>query len=836
MKFLSKYSDQSLRFLILLITVYCALISGIPLFRAAFTDRLTFDDSIKDFKQNADYSGLKVVSLRPGGVSEKAGILQEDIILAVNGIAVNDIREFNHELSKNPEGVTAVYTIERNGITFLAYVEVYRYFHLIFFVFSALAFGFLINGFIVGYSQPRDLVSQIFFLLGTSASIGFNYFGGVWYYTGVLNFLYYNYTFGLSLFYPLFFHFFSLYPNKYEFRGRKITLGAIYLYSVLLISVLPLLPIHITDESILYWVQLISLSPALILFGAIILFLVSYRKTNSILKKSLRIIVIGFILGGTGLIYYFFIFTPLIASGYRSMNILYRVPIILVLTIPISIGISILKYRILDTEYIVKKGITFGFLAFLVSAVYLGIAYLLDTFVLSGFRGNRMLLTIAVMYLFIFTFSHLIKQIRRFIDKRFYKERYNYRKALLKFSEELPFINNLRDVIEKLDFTIKETMGISKVYVWIYDREFLRIVREYFNIKEKFVETKLTFRDEVYSGLYRTDNNLKFLYPINLTEIDLPETHKDFIRNDKIVMSVPICIKNKLIGAINFGEKPGGKTYSDEDVDLLKTLASQTSIVFENTRLKIEEMNMKIIESELQVARNIQLGLLPKVSSPEGLEISCYTCPARVIGGDFYDFIRIDEKRVLVVIADVSGKGIPAALYMAKVQAILRFASKIFKNPKDILNELNKQVFKKLDRNSYVTMILALFDTEQGKVRITRAGHNPVIYSNNGDLKMLKSKGIGIGLEGEKIFSENLEEVELDSAKNNFFLFYTDGLNEAMNTKREEFGIERILKIVNTNRYESPLIIQNRLVSEVENFRETADQNDDISIVVVKVK
>ena len=236
------------------------------------------------------------------------------------------------------------------------------------------------------------------------------------------------------------------------------------------------------------------------------------------------------------------------------------------------------------------------------------------------------------------------------------------------------------------------------------------------------------------------------LNDVYLHDLNLSKEHMEVIKIEKYVLSIPIYIRDNLIGAMNFGEKPSGKAYSEEDIDLLKTLSSQAAISFENSRLQQEKISKQKIEEELQIARKIQMGLLPQsINSIEGIEISGFYNPATIIGGDFYDVIKLTDKKMLVVVADVSGKGIPAALYMSKVQAMIQFAATIFPSPKEILIEVNKLIHQKIDKKSFITTIVALFDLENMTVRICRAGHNPVIYRRTYRSYELKQRRIWHG-------------------------------------------------------------------------------------------
>lgn len=819
MKFLSKYSENTLRFFIIIISLYVLILAGIPIFNSIFTKRLTVDDCAK--AERVDPTGRKYLEIGlvfPDGVTDKAGLKKGDKIYEINGKRVENVDEFQNVMFTISSGDKVIYTVDRGGVVLQFVVPVYKYFHLIFYTFAILGLGFLINGFFVGISKPKELTSQLFFIFGAVASIGFTIYGGVWYYVGREGFLIYNYYVAGIFVYPLLFHFFTVYPLFVDFKKRKLKIFSIYLYSVLLglPGLFPELFTFVQDGNPVFIV--ISYFPFLLVIWALIIFIRSYLKINSPeLKKPLRVLLIGMVIGLIGLIYYYFIFTLFIAK--LGMNPIYRLPIMLVLAIPITFGYSIYKYRILDTEFFVKRGIVFTLATIITITAYLIAINLLDTLFDYYQLHNKQLITVLTIILVIFSFSYITKLIKSFVDKRFYKSRYNYRKSLLDFSSELCCLNSVEEVALQLNTTLRATMGVKNLELWIKES----------NDQPKGIQ------DSIYLYLYAKDNNPKFLFDVNLLEGKLPEEFKKYLKNKGIVLSLPVLIKDTLIGSINLGEKPEGTPYTEEDIDLLKTICSNISIVYENSRLRVVEIKKNKIEEELKVAKNIQEGLLPNNNfSFEKLEISCSSQPARIIGGDFYDVIKLEEDKVLVVIADVSGKGLPAALYMAKVQALIRFASKIFKTPKEIISEVNKQVYDKFEKKSFVTVSLGLFDLKTNKVRFIRAGHNPAIFARNGSIELLNTRGIGLGLDRDEIFNKNLDEYEIQLDKGSLLLFYTDGLNEAMNKNKEEFGMERLINIIKQKKNLSPSEISNHLTEEVRNFVSDAEQHDDITLVVVK--
>jgi serine phosphatase RsbU (regulator of sigma subunit) len=454
----------------------------------------------------------------------------------------------------------------------------------------------------------------------------------------------------------------------------------------------------------------------------------------------------------------------------------------------------------------------------------------------ADYFSNKQILAVIIILVVIITFDFLNKKSKEFVDKMFYRERYNYRKSLLDFSKELTYYSDINDGFKNISLKIKNMMGLRYLDLYIKDPLYLKLINSFNNNLYKEFQNQEVGEDLLTRILWFHKEPV-IVNSYFMLENKFTETEKGYIRSSGIDLILPFNIKDNTIGAFILSSKLSGKAYSDEDIDLLKTITYQCGIALENARLRTEEIEKQKIEKELLIARNIQNSLLPgKYFEMPGTDIACSSKSAKYIGGDFCDYIRVSDHELLVVIADVSGKGIPAALYMTKVQTMIQFASKLFKSPKDILIEINKQIYPQIERNSFITMIIAKFNFEKGKVVIARAGHNPVLYHNGNEVIALKNKGIGIGLESKGIFESNLEEMELDLHKNDLYLFYSDGLTEAMNKDHEEFGLKSLVDILNSYKNYSCEIIKEKINSDVDNFRGDFEQNDDITFVLVKIK
>ena len=246
------------------------------------------------------------------------------------------------------------------------------------------------------------------------------------------------------------------------------------------------------------------------------------------------------------------------------------------------------------------------------------------------------------------------------------------------------------------------------------------------------------------------------------------------------------------------------------------------------------------LEEELRIARSIQMSLLPKdrIHFP-GLSISALCLPATEVGGDYYDFIRLDEHRLALLIADVSGKGTSAALYMAELKGLVLSLSKIYDSPKKLLVEANKILAETLDRRSFITMVYAVIDTDTGRMTFARAGHNPIFHlPRNGARRktfVLAPEGLGLALDRGTQFERILREETVAIGPGDLLLFFTDGLSEAMNPRSELFGEARIREIMETSPEVEMEELRTRLVDEVFDFAGGAEQHDDMTMVLVKV-
>jgi sigma-B regulation protein RsbU (phosphoserine phosphatase) len=253
----------------------------------------------------------------------------------------------------------------------------------------------------------------------------------------------------------------------------------------------------------------------------------------------------------------------------------------------------------------------------------------------------------------------------------------------------------------------------------------------------------------------------------------------------------------------------------------------------------------KRLEEELRIARQIQMSLLPRGPlDVAGLTITALCVPAREVGGDYYDFFPLGNGRLGVLIADVSGKGTSAALYMAELKGLMLSLSEIYQSPRKLLLEVNRIISENLDSRSFITMTYAVIDVPKQVMTFARAGHTPMIYLPAPDggipgARVLTPSGMVLGLRidgaAEK-FDELLEEDRIDIAAGDVIVLYTDGITEAMNAESDLFGETRLGRIVEEHGHLDSGELRERILREIEAFVGAADQHDDMTMILLKVQ
>ncbi|HXS00029.1 MAG TPA: GAF domain-containing SpoIIE family protein phosphatase [Pyrinomonadaceae bacterium] len=296
-------------------------------------------------------------------------------------------------------------------------------------------------------------------------------------------------------------------------------------------------------------------------------------------------------------------------------------------------------------------------------------------------------------------------------------------------------------------------------------------------------------------------------------------------------MVAPIISNDEVIGVFDL-ESDDLNAYSNDDLEVLMLLASQVAIIIEKVMLHEQLIEKKRLEGQLEVARQVQLALLP-ATDPElpGYDISAYNFPTEEVSGDYYDWVKIYEDEIGIVIADVSGKGVPAAILMAFLRSSLRAATHIGYAPNISMSKVNYLLWESIERNQFITAFHGILDASNGLLAYSNAGHNPPVLLNaNREARFIEYGEQPLGMFPDTRYHQR----HLSLKPGDVLVLYTDGVTEASNPEGVEFGRERLAEAVKEN-YDRPA---RELIASLEmavlEWTANAGANDDVTFFVIK--
>jgi sigma-B regulation protein RsbU (phosphoserine phosphatase) len=296
-------------------------------------------------------------------------------------------------------------------------------------------------------------------------------------------------------------------------------------------------------------------------------------------------------------------------------------------------------------------------------------------------------------------------------------------------------------------------------------------------------------------------------------------------------IAVPLKSQGRVIGVFNV-EADEKNAYTKDDLRLMKTFANHAAVSIERALLYRQTIEQKALEDELAIARRIQKTFLPK-KNPQmpGFDIAGVNIPSEAVGGDYYDFIKIVENQLGIAIGDVSGKGMGAALIMASFRASLKAEIRNNFAIRTIFAKVNSLLYESIERENYVTAVYGVLDIKNHVLTFSNAGHNPpLLFKSEGNIVELVEGGMALGMFADSLYEERPLYIE----NGDILLFYTDGVTEAINTESEEFGLNRLKKLVEDHRDSSAKNIINNVINAVFKFKDTGKPLDDLTMILIK--
>jgi sigma-B regulation protein RsbU (phosphoserine phosphatase) len=303
------------------------------------------------------------------------------------------------------------------------------------------------------------------------------------------------------------------------------------------------------------------------------------------------------------------------------------------------------------------------------------------------------------------------------------------------------------------------------------------------------------------------------------------------------VMVTPLLYGKQNMGVLALGNGPSSPSFTPSDFFVFKSIAEQSAFALYNAIIYSEANEKKRLDHDLEIARDIQRILLPSEAPViPGFEISGINIPARHVSGDYFDYLTVDDEKLGVAIADVSGKGVPASIIMAICRSVLRSQAAGNPSPADVLQKVNRQLYPDIKEDMFISMAYVILDHVRGTVMLSRAGHDaPIIFDHaTGTASPVKPPGMVLGIDSGSVFDRITGDFALTLNRGDCLLLYTDGVTEALDANGDEFGPERMIECVRASAPQGAPAIVTRLIDELRSFVGAQPQNDDITLIAIR--
>jgi len=494
-----------------------------------------------------------------------------------------------------------------------------------------------------------------------------------------------------------------------------------------------------------------------------------------------------------------------------------------------SIGWSIIHHQFLDVRVIFRQSLVYTITSGILVGLYILVVGQADRFITSMFGAQTNIVNIAFIVLALILYQPIMTRLDDLIQKFFIRSRTDYRNILEQLTRRLISVfdpEQVRSVIKK---TLISTMMVERVYFILFDDA----INEYTLLASDDFPTRVILnREDRFLGAVGQRETPTLID--QLEEFRQGSTLAYEMEKRRVHLLLPLKDADHLLGFLGLTRKTSGYMYNPEDITTLGVISNQLVTVLTNSRLYADSLEKQRLDEEMAMARQIQLDLLPKQPpQADGFAIHAYSVPSRTIGGDFYDFIPMNNGGFAMVIADASGKGLPAALLVAQIQAMLRSEVGNLNDLSRILFNVNHYVAESTSAEKYATLFYAEFDPAQRQFRYANAGHNyPILVRSDGSHKFLEKGGMLIGA----FTGAEYEMDTLTLQDDDLLLFYTDGVSEAQNDTDEEYGEQRIVDYTINQRHLSPHELITGLLDEVRQFDQTDPPRDDTTLIALKIR
>lgn len=799
-----------------------------------------------------------------GGPARAAGIAPGDCVLGIGKRLVNSISDASAELRNHRIGEEARYLVRRGrcpqpGVSDSAAGQMRtvpvrlsseRLGGKTYLYYAVLGFLFFLIGFFVLQRRPDDRSARIFFLLCVLFMLFFVCRLRPASYWWIDVFVQNTGTVSLFLLPAVFLHFFLIFPRPKrltfatpdEWTGEppsawKVRLQEFLSASPSLLYVLYAIPPVVFLYDVFrqlrgYPVSVLSgapLSSWVLLGDYLILGLAALAHSAFTLedqrgRRQAFHVFVGTILGTTP----FVLLGIVLPSAFKNDEYVFYgiVPMIL---IPLTFAYAIVRFQMLNIRLVVRR----TFLYAVTTAILFGLYALAIAAANALFSGSRLssspLFNFGFFLVVIPLFEFLRRRLQTPLDRLFFRDKLDYQTALLEMSETITGELDLGKIADYLTASLSATMRLEKASIWLRDRE-------------GQLERRGKRDDRLGQGaaLRRLLRNEGRPLPVEQASLYFADTESEEFRDrllaEEFRLLVPLIYRERLMGILALKEKLSGERFDREDEALLSTLANQAALAIETALLHDEMTRQAELNRDLEIARDIQASLLPR-SLPvlAGFSFFGGSIPAKVVGGDFYDFIAFEDRRLGVVIGDVSGKSVPASLLMVASKEIVYSRALTTRDPGLLFQESNRRIYA-IKRRMFVSLGYFLLDADAMTLRYSIGGQPlPILLrANDGGPRLLEppEHRLPLGAFREVPY----DTCELFLRRGDLIFFYTDGITEAIDGEMNPFGEEKLMASISQRREEPLKELTQGVLADIRRHVGGAEQYDDMTFLCLRVE
>ena len=781
----------------------------------------------------------RIISVQKDGASDRAGLQKGDLIISINDQAFPGIFEADEFMRRIKPGETAVYKVLRRMEPIECHVQLADFgipFNMFFNWIGALLF--LVPGLSMGLvwhrTKPSRRLAEAFILLGGFSLLLFLDFAGfdratrsyVFFVRMVLGLA------GIT----------ALIHARWYFPSERQ-----YLTSKTWVLILPwIMAMAVVGTALFFYPQFgpfrlyypISIG-VLLAFPVILRFLFRKHKTIRDAKIGKQIRILDWML-------------MLSAMGMLFVDPLQFVTIGLFFAIPVLYVHTILKHGLFDIQFRLDKNIQYsiflsismllvtvagGFWIWFLAQLNLHLPRIYFTentveMVENGGSETTSLVFERIILILLTLLGYVVlrwafKRIRFLLKKQFHRQGYDYKTAAQQLTEALFNRFNLKSLSKALAGKIAELMEVKHAGVLVFDGDELVMGERGLNLNltEETSLSGLKLFLKTFHGTFSVDY--------------LDGTIKKSFTRSGVQYITPIRSQNDPLGCLLIGPKRSDTCLDGEDFNFLKAASSQSAMAIENALLYHKLASQERMKHELEIARKVQLSSLPqRTPDLERFDLSADSIPALEVGGDYFDYLEVQEDKIHIIIGDVSGKGTSAAFYMSKIQGVFRALAFNHPGPMEMFLQANPIICRSMEKNSFVTALSLVLSSGSNTALFSRAGHVGLYHYSEKDSKTTihQPSGMALGICDTPLFEEKLEEKSIEFGDGDIFVLISDGLSEAVNAKREDFGEYRITETITRLHGLSAGELKASILNEVQKFAGNSPQHDDQTLVVVKIR